>query len=119
MTARKRKGRTGRTGQAEQDRQNRTGRVGQAEQDRHHKSGRTGKGRTGQAQLDRQGCIDNWTSSQDRAARIRQPGRGNQKKTERRGQLEQDTRTGKAKKHRQNKTAMTGLPGQDSTARTE
>jgi hypothetical protein len=35
--------RTGRTGQAEQERQNRTSKTGQAEQDRQNKKGRTGK----------------------------------------------------------------------------
>jgi hypothetical protein len=50
--------RTGKTGQAEQDRQNRTGRTGQREWVRQNETGRTGKaereGRTGKTEQGRQ-----------------------------------------------------------------
>jgi hypothetical protein len=76
--------RTGRLGQADQDRQ-RDRQKGQAEQERHNRTSRTGQAvqdeqnRT-DTELDRQ----NWTVN--RAARIRQPGQDTQKRTERRGQ---------------------------------
>ncbi len=68
------KNKTGRTGQAEQDRQNRTGRTGQAEQDRQNRTGRTGPaeqdrqnrtGRTGQVEQDWQNRIGKTIPGQD------------------------------------------------------
>jgi hypothetical protein len=97
---------TSRTEQAEQDRQDRTGSIGQVELDRQNWAGRAR-----QAKLDRQ----------DRAARKglprgRQPG---QTPCENRKVRTAGTgaRTVHAEKDRQNKTAMTGLPGQDGQDR--
>jgi hypothetical protein len=104
--------------QPKKDRQNRTDRKRQPEG-----GSQNGTCRTEQAEQDclaGEGCPGRAAGegSQHRTARIRQPGQDRKEITARTEHLEQDSqngniRTGQAEEKRQNKTASTGLSGQD------